>query len=193
VLEAKASGRSEIEILAPKITPPGVDSLYVIGDRYSVIIAQPVKILTTLSSDGNLIVTWYKLKVSELITKQPSVPQGPSLEQYAPAEMLPVGADDVLLPSDAGEVTIKGIRVIELSAIGFRLQPNHRYVLSVYLESSGAIAQLAALTEGVFEIDSDGSSLLPMRRQDHPLVKDIHQRTGNSLEFLRKVLREQWR
>jgi hypothetical protein len=193
VLEAKASGRSEIEILAPKITPPGVDSLYVIGDRYSVIIAQPVKILTTLSSDGNLIETWYKLKVSELITKQPSVPQEPPLGQYAPLEILPVGAGEALLPSDAGEITIDGIRVIQRSAFGFRLQLNHSYVLCVYLESSGAIAQLAALTEGVFEIDSDGSSLLPMGRQDHPLVKDIHQRTGNSLEFLRKVLQEQRR
>lgn len=131
VLEAKASGRSEIEILAPKITPPGVDSLYVIRDQYSVIIAQPVKILTTLSSDGNLIETWYKLKVSELITKQPSVPQAPPLGQYAPPEILPVGAGEILLPSDAGEVTIDGIRVIERSAFGFRLQLNHSYVLSI--------------------------------------------------------------
>jgi len=58
-----------------------VDSLYTIGARYSVIIAQPVKIVTTLRSDGNLIVTWYKLKVTELITKQPSVPQEPPLGQ----------------------------------------------------------------------------------------------------------------
>lgn len=193
VLEAKASGRSKIEILAPMITPPSVDSLFTIGDRYSVIIARPLKIATALTSDGNVIMRWYKLKVSEVITKQPSVSRGPSLEQYAPPEMLPVGADEVLLPSDGGEMTFNGITVIQRSAIGFRLQPNHSYVLCVYLESSGAIAQLAAMTEGVFEIDSDGSSLLPMGGQDHPLVKDIHQRTGNSLEFLRKVLQEQRR
>lgn len=193
VLEARASGRSEIKIAPLKITPPGVDSLYTIGDRYSVIIARPLKIATALTTDGNVIMRWYKLKVSEVITKQPSVPQEPSLEQYAPPEMLPVGADEVLLPHSGGEMTFNGITVIQPSAIGFRLQLNHSYVLSAYLKSSGAIAQLAALTEGVFEIDSDGSSLLPMGRQDHPLVKDIYQRTGNSLEFLRKVLQEQRR
>ena len=37
VLEAKASGRSQIEIPAPQITPPFVDNLFTVGERYTVI------------------------------------------------------------------------------------------------------------------------------------------------------------
>jgi hypothetical protein len=43
VLEAKASGRSQIQIPAPLITPPGVDSLYTVGEQYSVIVGQPLQ------------------------------------------------------------------------------------------------------------------------------------------------------
>src|SRR6516225_3791589 len=95
VLEAKASGRSQIQIPAPLITPPGVDSLYTVGEQYSVIVGQPLQIVTALTADG-YIETWYKFKVSEVLTKQPSVPVEPSLEQYAPAVLLPLGADEVL-------------------------------------------------------------------------------------------------
>ena len=65
-------------------------------------------------------------------------------------------------------------------------------MLTVYLEFSGAYAALASMTNGAFELQSDGS-ILPMGHKDHPLVKDIYVRTGNNLEFLRKALKEQRR
>jgi hypothetical protein len=69
VLEAKASGRSQIQIPTPLITPTSVDSLYTVGEQYSVIVGQPLQIVTALTADG-YIRTWYKFKVSEVLTKQ---------------------------------------------------------------------------------------------------------------------------
>ena len=63
VLGAKASGRSQIQILAPLITPTFVDSLYTVGEQYTVIVGQPLQIVTALTVDG-YIRTWYKFKVS---------------------------------------------------------------------------------------------------------------------------------
>ena len=49
VLEAKASDRSQIQILAPLITPTFVDSLYTVGEQYTVIVGQPLQIVTALT------------------------------------------------------------------------------------------------------------------------------------------------
>src|SRR6516225_581500 len=190
VLEAKASGRSQIQIPAPLITPPGVDSLYTVGEQYSVIVGQPLQIVTALTADG-YIETWYKFKVSEVLTKQPSVPVEP-LEQYAPAALLPLGADEVLLSSAGGSIVSEGVTVVERPQYEFRFRLDRQYVLTVYLELSGTYAALASMTDGAFELQSDGS-ILPMGHKDHPLVKDIYVRTGNNLEFLRKALKEQRR
>jgi hypothetical protein len=81
VLEAKASGRSQIQIPAPQITPPFVDNLFTVRERYTVIVGQPLQIVTSARADGNVITTWYKLKVSEVVTKQPTVHTELSLEQ----------------------------------------------------------------------------------------------------------------
>jgi len=65
VLKAKASGRYQIEIPPPQITPTGVDNLYTIGASYAVIVAHPLQIATSMTADGSVITTWYKLKVTE--------------------------------------------------------------------------------------------------------------------------------
>lgn len=189
VLEAKASGRSQIQIPTPLVTPTSVDSLYIVGEQYSVIVGQPLQIVTALTADG-YIRTWYKFKVSEVLTKQPSVPVDEPLEQFAPAVLLPLSPDEVLLSSAGGSIVSEGITVVERSPYEFRPLLNRQYVLTVYLEFSGAYAALASMIDGAFELLPDGS-ILPMGHKDHPLVKDIYVRTGNTLEFLRKAVKEQ--
>jgi hypothetical protein len=192
VLDAKASGRSQIQILAPLITPTFVDSLYTVGEQYTVIVGQPLQIVTAVAVDG-YIRTWYKFKVSEVLRKQPDVPTEPALEEHAPpAALLPLGADEVLLSSAGGSIVSEGITVVERSPYEFRLRLDRQYVLTVYLESSGAIAARASTSDGFFELQADGS-ILPMGRTDLPLAKDIYVRTGNSLEFLRRAVKEQRR
>jgi hypothetical protein len=105
VLEAKASRRSQIEIVPPQITPPSVDNLFTIGERYSVIVVQPLQIATSVTTDGSVIMSWYKLKISDVLTKQPTVPSKPRLEQFGPpAILLPLGADEVPVGVDGGSI-----------------------------------------------------------------------------------------
>ena len=192
VLEAKASGRSQIEIPPIQITPPSVDNLFEVGERYTIIVGQPVQIATFVAADG-YIETWYKFKISEVLTKQPAVRNQPLLEQTGlPAALFPLGADEVLVGVQGGSIVSEGITVHQSAPFAFRLQSNRQYVLVVYLEASGKIASLAAMNNAAFELQSDGS-ILPMGHKDHPLVKDIYVRSGNSLEFLRKALKEQRR
>jgi hypothetical protein len=194
VLKAKASGRSQIEIPAPQITPPFVDNLFTVGEQYTVIIGQPTQIVTSVAANRRVITTWYKLKVSEVVTKQPTVPSEPSLEQFGlSAALLPLATDEVLVGVDGGSIVSDGVTVLQHSPYDPRLQLNRQYVLTVYLEGSGAIASLAALNDGVFELQSDGSTMVPIGHKNYPLVKDIYIRTGNNLEFLRKALKEQRR
>jgi hypothetical protein len=193
VLEAKASRRSQIEIVPPQITPPSVDNLFTIGERYSVIVVQPLQIATSVTTDGSVIMSWYKLKISDVLTKQPTVPSKPLIEQFGPpAILLPLGADEVLVGVDGGSIVSEGVTVLQHSPFDFRLQLNRQYVLTVYLEASGAIATLASMSDGAFELQPDGS-IRPLGHKDHPLVKDIYVRTGNRLEFLREALKEQRR
>ena len=129
-----------------------------------------------------------------MVTKQPTVPSEPSLEQFGPsAALLPLATDEVLVGVDGGSIVSDGVTVLQHSPFDPRLQLNRQYVLIVYLEGSGAIAGLAALNDGVFELQSDGSTMVPIGHKNYPLVKDIYVRTGNNLEFLRKALKEQRR
>ena len=57
-----------------------------------------------------------------MLTKQSAVPKQPSSEHYAPADLLPVGADEVLLPSDGRSVVFDGVNVVQRSPINFRLR-----------------------------------------------------------------------
>jgi len=191
VLEAKASGRSQIVLPAPQILPPFVDNLFTVREQYTVIVGQPLQIVTSVAADGNVITTWYKLKVIEVVTKQPTVASETSLEQFGPPRaLLPLGTDEVLVGVDGGSIISDGVTILQHPPFEFRVQLNRRYVFTVYLEASGAIASLAALNNGVFELQADGSTIVPMGRKEYPLVKDIYVRTGNNLEFLRRALQE---
>ena len=107
--------------------------------------------------------------------------------------LLPLATDEVLVGVDGGSIVSDGVTVLQHSPFDPRLQLNRQYVLIVYLEGSGAIAGLAALNDGVFELQSDGSTMVPIGHKNYPLAKDIYVRTGNNLEFLRKALKEQRR
>jgi len=194
VLEAKASGRSQVRIPAVQITPASVNSLFTIRESYTVVVAQPQQIVMAPTADGNGITTWYKLKVSEMVTKQPVVSSEPSLGQLeVPAGLLPIGPDEVLMAMSGGSIVAQGVTVLQGSPFNLRLEPNREYVLCLYLQWSGALADLASLSDGAFELQPDGSTILPLGHKEHPLVRDVYVRTGNSLEFLRQALQEQRR
>jgi hypothetical protein len=93
----------QIQILSPLITPTFVDRLYTVGEQYTVIVGQPLQIVTALTVAG-YIRTWYKFKVSEVLTKQPHVPMEPLEEFWPPAALLPLGSDELLLSSVGGSI-----------------------------------------------------------------------------------------
>ena len=188
VLEAKAARVSEIEIPPPPYLPTGVDSLDAIAQNYSVFVARPIAIVVSPAADSSTIVTWYKLKVQSTVIRQAAVSRD-GLPPGVPPELLPVARDEVLLPYTGGRIVVEGIIIKQQPHHGFHLDLTKDYVLSLFLESSGAVANLAAGPDGVFAVDSDGM-LTPMGRSDHPLVQEVHVRQWDKLEFLRSSLRE---
>lgn len=56
-------------------------------------------------------------------------------------------------------------------------------------EAGGTIASLAAMSDGAFLLQPDGT-LKPLGRVNRPLVRDVETRFSNRLDFLRPYLKQ---
>ena len=62
-----------------------------------------------------------------MVTKQPTVPSEPSLEQFGPsAALLPLATDEVLVGVDGGSIVSDGVTVLQHSPFDPRLQLNRQ-------------------------------------------------------------------
>lgn len=187
IARAKAAGVNEITLLAPIVLPTGVATVDDLIRDYT-LLRVIVEDATTLVGDQG-VETWYKLGVLEVLNRQAKVGDAP-LPQPAPLRLAPLTGSEVFYAVTGGTAVVDGITITEPPVdAGLMLQKGHEYVGGFFLEAGGQLADTAALSASLYELDKD--ELKPQGRPQHPLVRDFRDYLGNRLSALRDTLRRQ--
>jgi hypothetical protein len=133
--------------------------------------------------DADDVNTWYKFRISELLTEQPNNSLE-ALTDRVPQDLLPLQPEEFLIVRNGGKIVVDGVTVTETPRNDLSFDTLHRYVLFLYFESSSKIASLAADRASVFLITAEGE-LAALTKRPHPLVNDIQVQYNNRLDWLR--------
>jgi hypothetical protein len=193
IKQAKAEGRTSINLGAPTLFPTGMDTVNEVIRDYSLLRVAVADTVTT--SDDDHIQTWFKLKILETFSRQPRIPEDqPGLtdgaglplrtDRHIPPHLLPVGVSETMFVVPGGSVTIDGITLVQTPADkGLMLQKNEQYIGAFFLEDGGRFAGLAAASAGLYHINGD--ELRPQSEQADGLPRDFRELFGNRLSTLR--------
>lgn len=186
ILEAKANGETELELL---VLACGWDigSLHSALSRDTVVLADLVGKKTYADTWG--LYTWYRFKIKETLVENALPRTDYSPMQSAPLELLPIAEDEFLIQETNGQMEIDGIAVTQGSN-GARYREGQTYLLFLWIDPSRRTAFRAGTDPvGVFLVDNDGqiSSYIDA---EYPLKTAIAKRFNNSVEKLRQALKK---
>ena len=184
--QAKQQGKQNAEIPPKLVTPTSVASLTEVAKDYSVVIATPTQLLSKPTQTG--IDTWIKFRLDETIITQDVIDTTDILTS-APTALLPIQGNEFLVMLSGGRVFVDGVSVVQKITDNISFKLRQRYLLFVYFDTGGNNARLAALANGVFSIDSQGT-LASLGLARHSLVREVNLRFHNKLDELRPALRQ---
>jgi hypothetical protein len=187
VKSAREHGEAKVVLPTVLILPTGLSSVEEIFDDYSLVVAKLVDAVTTVDSSGDKIITWHKVRVSDWLARQKAT-SGDSYDGNIPQQLLPLSQDELIFYTDGGTLEIDGVTVEQGSPQSSHLRPDTPYLFILFLENPPGIASLAAEANGVFAISSEGT-FSTLGNPEHDLVKDMRQRYGERLDFLREDTR----
>lgn len=182
--KAKKEGKTSITIPAPIVEELGTaDPPEFALNNYTLVVAQPIASLTTTPDDSS-VVTWYKFKVLETISKRPPLEYLPSVDP--PQELLPVNNDEFIIARYGGRVLVDDVAVDVVNQESTPFSSDNQYLLFISRRQTG-FANLWAGATGVFTV-KNFSQIEPLNDRPHPLKQELKARFGNSLAGLRQHL-----
>jgi hypothetical protein len=188
--KAKAEGKSEVIVRAPLYRPAGVMSLDEALSYYTAVIVTPVDSKSFIQSPDE-IDTWYKFKVIEYLNrKEPLRCTTCSSTPVAPAEMLPLQDDEILIPRPSGSVVIDEIKVTSVESGFPPFLQSKKYLLFIQLDSSSKVGMLRMGQYGVFTVNENGD-IKHINNKDYPFKHEIESGdgNGNAIEQLKAKIR----
>ncbi len=188
VKSAREHGEAKVVLPTVLILPTGLSRVEEIFDDYSLVVAKLVDAVTTVDSSGDKIITWHKIRVSDWLARQKTT-SGDSYDGNVPQQLLPLSQDELIFYTEGGTLEIDGVTVEQGSPQSFHLRPDTPYLFILFLENPPGIASLAADANGVFAISfaiSSEGTFSTLGNPEHDLVKDMRQRYGERLDFLRE-------
>jgi hypothetical protein len=185
---AKAKGRQEIAV-APMVVEYSVPRTF--DDavaNYNVIIAEPIDHKSYAGSRN--ILTWYKFKIIEELSKPTAVcTKCPSVGEV-PTDMLPLQQGEFLTPQLGGEVVVDGVRVVNNNSQFPPFEIGKRYLLFLSLDEAKTVASLHMGPWGTFRSDSNGNLEAIDKTLPNPVKDQITNSFGDSLSSLRIHLKK---
>lgn len=186
ILDAKAEGLDELE-LSLLICGWDIGNLREALNRDTVTLAEVVG-KKTFADTYNLH-TWYRFKTIDTLSEKP-MPKYPTYSSLPapPEEMQPVREDEFVMIEANGEMEIDGVRVTQRSN-GVRYSVGGIYLIFLHIEPAKRVAVRSATEPtGVFLVSKDGTFRAYID-QPHPFRDQLARRFGNSVEKLRKALK----
>lgn len=187
--QARAEGKDEAEMFAMGCGVE-ISSLDQALRENTVVVAEAVDKRSYPSGDYG-IVTWYKFKVVETLSKRPMLKhwrRWTNPAQELPSEMLPVRADEFLMAEGGGTVMVEGVRVREhYNSPQYKL--SEKYLLFLQMDDANRIGFVPWSGEiGVFRLDASGN-LSAIDDEEYALKAQMSSRFGNAVERLRQYLK----
>ncbi len=106
-----------------------------------------------------------------------------------PSDMLPVAADEILVPKAGGSLVIDGIKINSVDPKFPEFSTSRKYMLFISLDASTQVGMLRMGPFATYAINSD-ETIEPINKHlDHPLKYDIKARLGNTVGQIRAKLR----
>lgn len=189
VKRAKERGEKEVKVATPIYNYATVTGLDEAAAHYYIYIAQPLESKTITSSPKN-ITTWYKFKVIEDLSRENlQVCSTCSSVINPPEEMLPLKANEILIPKAGGTIDIDGIRVTKEENDFPQFSMSHTYLLFLDLDRSRKVGRFSMGPNGVYKIDSN-DQIRSVNEKPRRLKDEIKNLYGNSLTQLKKKLKK---
>lgn len=152
---------------------------------YNLVIAEPISRKSFQTDDIGYIVTWYKFKVIETLSKAKT----PRLfeAETIPAELLPLENDEILVSKLGGVIEIDGLD-IEMKEVGFpEFEVSRKYLLFLALDPTTRSGYVDVGPSGVLTVNADGT-MESINKERRYFQTQIESRFGRSISKLKENL-----
>lgn len=184
--EAKAQGKREVTIGVPSGMPQIIPSLDHALANFLVIVGRPIATQTVVEHGAD-IVTWHKFHIATTLSNRPHRLSQVTLDvlsdEMKPTELLPIAKDEIVVLRPGGTLIVDGVTINARNPHFPLFDTSKTYLVFLY-NSSDALSYVGMEAAGTFEISND--KLLPLGRDDHPVVQDMKNLYGNSLNRARE-------
>lgn len=188
VKRAKEQNKTKLFVPPPEESYVEVNGLEDASSLYTTLVVQPVQQKTVVLNNSSLI-TWHKVKIIEFISYPSRNCSNCVSSLTAPPEMLPLQADELLVPTYGGTLEVDGVQ-LESRAPDFGDHPSrlNKYLIFLSLDPGKGIGRLSIGPQGVFLFDSS-DQMQPISESMSPLVRDVKLKVDNSLSKFKDHLR----
>lgn len=186
----KAKGRQ-------KVVVPGVATLYPTASSaeelnealatHTIIIAETTQKKSHVhkvgrESPSESIKSWNKFRIIEVLHQAPPAPSFAVRE--IPQELLPVGSDELLVPTEGGAVLIDGVEVVQRDEDVPAFKLDGKYLLLLSFNPSTRVGELALGPQSIIALNGDET---PADNQDDNLLQHALKRFhGGSVRQLKQ-------
>lgn len=185
VRQAKANGRSHVDLPAAIGVSAHVGSLDEALAHYTVVVARPVA-STVRMPDKYGIVTWWRLAILDRLNVRPLSDFEPD---QIPTELLPLAADEIVITQHGGTIQVDDVTVTLKDKNYPLLSSQHTYLLFLKLDPSGKVGWVQLGGDGIFEITAD-RQIAPLTPRTTRFRDDVHLLTSGSLDRLQTEIKQ---
>jgi len=152
---------------------------------YDLVIGEFVSSKSFATDDNGTIVTWYKFKVHETLSQ---AKRRVSKIDSPPAELLPLGSDEILIWKTGGTVEIDGME-IEMQNLEFPpFENSKKYLLVLALDPAKQAGTVEVGPSGALLVQFDDTVEPAAKNRTH-FKREIDNRYGASVSKLREKLK----
>ncbi len=160
--------------------------------NYTIIIAEPVAVVTRLDERGR-IVSSYRFKTIEVLSEP-----GTSIAPYTfsgnlPAELGTFGDGDFLVSTLGGSKNIDGVEVTSKYDDFDLFSLNKKYLLFLDFDTTKTVGGLDMGPLSALEINADGTVNTLDKQESHTIKQVVDSRFGNSIKALKAHIKNQAR
>lgn len=152
---------------------------------YDLVIAEPISRKSFETNDKGYLVTWFKFKVMETLSKAKT----PRLfeAETIPPELLPLENDEILVSKLGGVVESEGLE-IEMKEEGFpEFELSRKYLLFLAIDPTTRSGYIDVGPSGVLIVNADGT-MESINKDRRYFQTQIESRFGRSISRLKDIL-----
>ncbi|HXM47159.1 MAG TPA: hypothetical protein VN956_04770 [Pyrinomonadaceae bacterium] len=186
--QAQAAGANAFNFRAARVEFAEPETWDDVLANYTVITAQLVSSNSYSAALNRDIETWYKFRINETLSQKPvTVCDGCAPYPTAPADMLPLQANEMLVSKSGGSLSYNGVLLTAQNPEFPDFLPSENYLFVLQLDTASQVGVLSLGPAGAYTVDAS-AVIHPTNPILNPYGADLSSRYGMSLTQMRAVL-----